>query len=69
MDAREKVNDIESSISRLLLSQGRPTPRLSNKAEQEEHHARNKQMGGGIVSTGWLEDLGEEQDGNRVHKV
>ena len=47
MDAREKVNDIESSISRLLLSQRRPTPRLSNKAEQEEHHAKEQANGRG----------------------
>ena len=45
MDAREKVNDTESSISRLLLSQGRPTPGLSNKVEREKHHAKEQANG------------------------
>lgn len=45
MDAREKVNDTESSISRLLLSQGRPTPGLSNKAQREKHHAKEQANG------------------------
>jgi len=52
MDARGKVNDIESSISRLLLSRVDQHQASQTKQNRRSTTPRNKQMGGEIVLTG-----------------